>query len=116
MWTAFSGARLRQLRLRSWVCEPEGEAVASHLVSLLVNEHLSETGVLFILAFREFVYADLDLPLHRASPPCLIKRIFWDLRNALSSFTYRCFGIVWQCALNVQILSLEGLDQGLFVV
>ncbi len=47
-----TAARLRQLRLRSWVCEPEGEAVASHLISLLVNEHLSETGVpsnLFLL-------------------------------------------------------------------
>ncbi len=36
--------RLLGLQLRSFICTPDGEAVAAQLISLLVIKHLSDSG------------------------------------------------------------------------
>lgn len=38
-------ARLLALQLRSFICTPDGDAVAAQLISLLVTKHLSASGV-----------------------------------------------------------------------
>ena len=43
--------RLQPLRLRDWVCSSEGEAVAAQLISVLVTEHLTATGMRHLLSF-----------------------------------------------------------------
>ena len=41
-------SRLLALHLRSFICSPDGEAVAAQLISLLVTKHLSDSGRLSI--------------------------------------------------------------------